>query len=130
MSGAVHSIAESEFIISGGRGIGGVDNFKVLERFASLAGGAPAASRGAVDAGWVPYSYQIGQTGQTVQAKCYIACGISGQIQHLVGMQSCEFIIAINRDPDAPIMKIADLAVTGDAVEILNSMSELIKNGE
>ena len=129
-SGMVHSIAESDFIISGGRGIGGIENFKVLERFASLAGGAPAASRGAVDAGWVPYSYQIGQTGQTVQAKCYIACGISGQIQHLVGMQSCEFIIAINRDPEAPIMKIADVAVTGDAVEILGRMSELIECGE
>lgn len=126
-TGAVHSIAESEFIISGGRGMGGAENFKLIEKFASVTGGAPAASRGAVDAGWVPYSYQIGQTGQTVQAKCYIACGISGQIQHLVGMQSCEFIIAINRDPEAPIMKIADLAVTGDAVDILKEMSELLE---
>ena len=127
-SGAVHSIAESDFIISGGRGMGSSENFRVIEKFASLTGGAPAASRGAVDAGWVPYSYQIGQTGQTVQAKCYIACGISGQIQHLVGMQACELIVAINRDPDAPIMKIADLAVTGDAVEILKKMSELLVN--
>ncbi len=108
--------------------MGNSENFKVIEKFASLTGGAPAASRGAVDAGWVPYSYQIGQTGQTVQAKCYIACGISGQIQHLVGMQSCELIVAINRDPEAPVMKIADLAVTGDAVEILKKMSELLVN--
>ncbi len=126
-SGSVHSIAESEFIISGGRGMGNAENFKVLEKFASLAGGAPAASRGAVDAGWVPYSYQIGQTGQTVQAKCYIACGISGQIQHLVGMQSCEYIVAVNRDPDAPIMKIADVAVTGDAVEVLQAMVSVLE---
>ncbi len=128
--GAVHSIAESEFIISGGRGMGSADNFRIIEKFASLAGGAPAASRGAVDAGWVPYSYQIGQTGQTVQAKCYIACGISGQIQHLVGMQACEYIIAINRDPGAPIMKMADVAVTGDAVEILTKMSDQLECSE
>ena len=126
-SGITHSIAEAEFIVSGGRGIGGTENFKVIEKFASLTGGAAAASRGAVDAGWVPYSYQIGQTGQTVQAKCYVACGISGQIQHLVGMQSCEYIIAINRDPEAPVMKIADIAVTGDAVEIISVMSEILE---
>ncbi len=128
-SGIVHSIADSELIISGGRGLGCGEAFRSLDKFAKMTGGAIAASRGAVDAGWVPYSLQIGQTGQTVQARCYIACGISGQIQHLVGMQSCELIIAINRDPEAPMMKIADVAVTGDAVDIVERMSEIMERG-
>src|SRR5665647_1438755 len=96
----------------------GPNGFSLLKQFASAVGGAVGASRAAVDAGWIPYAHQIGQTGQTVQTKIYIACGISGQIQHLVGMQSCDMIIAIDKDPGTPMMKIADIAIVGDLFEI------------
>lgn len=117
-------LADAKFIITGGRAMKGAENFKLLHDFASMVGGAVGASRAAVDAGWISYSHQVGQTGQTVQAKVYIACGVSGQIQHLVGMQSCDYIIAINKDPDAPMMKLADLAIVGDLFEVIPKVME------
>jgi electron transfer flavoprotein alpha subunit len=97
----------------------GPEGFNLLRKLASTVGGAVGASRAAVDAGWIPYAHQVGQTGQTVQTKIYIACGISGQIQHLVGMQSCDMIIAIDKNPDTPMMQIADIAVVGDLFEVI-----------
>lgn len=113
------NLADAQIIISGGRGVNGPEGFKLLNRFAARVGGAVGASRAAVDSGWIPYAHQVGQTGQTVQTKVYIACGISGQIQHLVGMQSCDMIITIDKDPDTPLMQIADIAVVGDLFEVI-----------
>jgi len=114
------NLADARIIISGGRGLKGKRGFDLLKRLAEkMEGAAMGASRAAVDAGWVSYSHQVGQTGQTVQTKVYIACGISGQIQHLVGMQSCDLIIAIDQNPDTPMMQIADIAVVGDLFEII-----------
>ena len=96
------NLADARIIVSGGRGVNGPEGFQLLRRLAERVGGAVGASRAAVDAGWIPYTHQVGQTGQTVQTKVYIACGISGQIQHLVGMQSCDLIIAIDKDPTTP----------------------------
>lgn len=118
------NLADARIIVSGGRGVDGQEGFDLLRRFASRVGGAVGASRAAVDAGWIPYAHQVGQTGQTVQTSVYIACGISGQIQHLVGMQSCDLIIAIDTDPDTPMMQIADIAIEGDLFEVI---PELIK---
>ncbi|MFP4442605.1 MAG: electron transfer flavoprotein subunit alpha/FixB family protein [Spirochaetia bacterium] len=123
---SVVNLSDAQFIISGGRGLKGPEGFEPLEKLARMVDGAVGASRAAVDAGWIPYSHQVGQTGQTVQSKVYIACGISGQIQHLVGMQSCDFIIAINKDPEAPLMKLADIAVVGDVFEILPEIMKQI----
>jgi len=116
------ALTNADFIIAGGRGVRGPRGFDLLHRFASLVGGAVAATRAAVDAGWVDYAFQIGQTGQTVQPQVYMACGVSGQIQHLVGMQSSDLIIAVNRDRNAPIMQLADYAVVGDLFEVLPAM--------
>jgi len=116
---AVVNLGDAQIIISGGRGMKGPAGFDLLRKFAAKVGGAVGASRAAVDAGWIPYSNQVGQTGQTVQTKVYIACGISGQIQHLVGMQSCDLIIAIDKNPDTPMMQIADIAIVGDMFEII-----------
>ena len=113
------NLGDAQIIISGGRGVKGPEGFDLLRRFAAKVGGAVGASRAAVDAGWIPYTHQIGQTGQTVQTKVYIACGISGQIQHLVGMQSCDTIIAIDKNPGTPMMQIADIALTGDLFEVI-----------
>ncbi len=124
---SAHDLSNSAFVIAGGRGMGEQGGFRLLHEFASLTGGAVGASRVAVDAGFAPSACQVGQTGQTVEAEVYLACGISGQIQHLAGMQSSKFIIAVNRDRNAPIMQIADVAVEGDAVEILGNMIKLIK---
>lgn len=122
------SIADAQFIVAGGRGVQGEKGFELLKKFAHLVGGAVGASRAAVDAGWIDYAHQVGQTGQTVQPRVYVACGVSGQIQHLVGMQSAELIVAINQDANAPIMKLADYAVVGDLFEILPAMmTELTK---
>ncbi len=122
------NLGDAEIIISGGRGMKGPEGFELLRKFAAKVGGAVGASRAAVDAGWIPYSHQVGQTGQTVQTKVYIACGISGQIQHLVGMQSCDFIIAIDKNPDTPMMQLADIAIVGDVFEIIPEiMNELSK---
>ncbi len=113
------NLADARIIISGGRGVDGPEGFQLLRRLAERVGGAVGASRAAVDAGWIPYAHQVGQTGQTVQTQVYIACGISGQIQHLVGMQSCDLIIAIDKDPTTPMMQIADIALVGDLFEII-----------
>ena len=118
------NVAEADIIVSGGRGMKGPENFALLHDLAKCLNGAVGASRAAVDEGWIPYSHQVGQTGKTVNPKVYIACGISGQIQHLVGMQSADIIIAINKDPEAPMMKIANFACCGDLFEIV---PELIK---
>jgi electron transfer flavoprotein alpha subunit len=116
---AAVNLGDAQIIISGGRGMNGPEGFNLLRKFAAKVGGAVGASRAAVDAGWIPYAQQVGQTGQTVQTKVYIACGISGQIQHLVGMQSCDLIIAIDKNPDTPMMQIADIAIVGDLFEII-----------
>lgn len=127
--GAEIKLTDADFIISGGRGMRGPEGFALLQDLAKTVNGAVGASRAAVDSGWISYPHQVGQTGQTVQTRVYIACGISGQVQHLVGMRSGDFIVAINKDPEAPIMKIADVAVVGDLFEIIPELIKQIKGG-
>jgi electron transfer flavoprotein alpha subunit len=121
------SIEDAPVIVAGGRGLGGPENFTLVEELAKALGGAVAATRAVVDAGWYPYPTQVGQTGKTVAPKLYIACGISGAIQHKVGMQSSGVIIAINKDPNAPIFEFSDLGVVGDLHQIVPKLTELVK---
>jgi len=121
------SIEDADVIVAGGRGLGRSENFALCEALAKELGGAVGATRAVVDAGWYPYSAQVGQTGKSVSPKLYIACGISGAIQHKVGMQNSGTIVAVNKDPNAPIFDFADVAVIGDVEQVLPKLTELLR---
>ncbi|MGD0281680.1 MAG: FAD-binding protein [Dissulfurispiraceae bacterium] len=124
------NLQDAEIIVSGGRGMGDPKGFSMLEELAGLLGGTVAASRAAVDEGWMPYRHQVGQTGKTVCPKIYIACGISGAVQHLVGMQSSDIIIAINKNPEAPIFNVATFGIVGDVNEVVPLLIRKLKEGK
>ena len=121
-AGAQVSLEDAGVVVVGGRGVAGPEGFGVVEELAELLGGVAGATRASVDAGWVPYARQIGQTGRMVKPKLYLGLGVSGAMQHRVGMQASQAIVAVNRDPDAPIAEIADLFVVGDLFEVVPAL--------
>jgi electron transfer flavoprotein alpha subunit len=127
-AGSNLNLHDANVIVTGGRGVKNSEGLKIISQLADSVKGAVGATRAVIDSGWISYSHQVGQTGLTVQPEVYIACGVSGQIQHLVGMQSSDFIIAINKDPNAPIMQLADVAIVGDLFEVVPEITKLLTN--
>ncbi len=121
------NLEDAGVIVSGGRGLGQPENYVLIENLAKELGGAPGATRAIVDAGWVPYSHQVGQTGKTVKPTLYVACGISGAIQHIAGMKGSKYLIAINQDADAPIFELADLGIVGDVLTVVPKLTEKLR---